>query len=194
MDKKKVILGAAAVAALSSMAAEKAYAVAATMTAQAIIQQAINATFTLDMHFGNLSTTTNSGTVALDVGGGRTPGGAGGLNTAGGALHHAASLTVTAAKSAVLALSVATLPAILTHATAADTMQVTAFSVQNAKGAQFTKAITATGAGAAQTFAMPTTGTAQTFAVGGTLLKGAGAHATGTYTTGTAVTWNIVYN
>jgi hypothetical protein len=170
---KKVLLSAAAVAAIFPASMNKAQAATAAMTAQAVIRQAIQLSMTTDLHFGNLSNVgTGTGNVTLNP---NTSARAalGTLNLAGGTLHQPAVLQVKAAKSAVIDMSVGTMPVLKHSVSTSKTMNVDRFDIRDTK-AGTTKTINGTGTANAASFNMPGTGTVNNFNIAGRLVKAGG--------------------
>ncbi len=190
-DSRKILLGAATVAALTAGIVKQADAALATMTAKAVILQAIAASATIQLQFGNLTTAGPAvGTIKLDAATGtRTVAAGTGLALAGGAPAAArGSLNLTGQASAALAVSISVAMPVLVNGVDNMTMaKVTVFQAAPANN----KVIVATGA-LATGYAFGAGG-AQTWLVGGELTKGAAAIGTGTYTD-PSVIFNIVYN
>jgi|GEM_PF-3288760 len=185
--KTKILLGTAALTALTFMAVEKAGAADADMTAEVIIRKALEANFTNNLNFGSLSATAAAGTVTLEPStNNRTR--TGGFNVAGGTAESAV-LNVEGDRGATVNVSVSSLPVVLQHSTGADTLSINQFQVFSSQSAN---AETINAANQAVAFTLPAQTDSLNILVGATLSKGASAVAAGTYTSA-AVTWNVNY-
>ncbi len=175
-NTRKVLLGAATIAAVSAVGHDaKAAATALPMSAKIIAAITIAQTAGLD--FGSVSVAPlTSGTVTVDNVNKRTAGGAGGVSLVGGTGAQSGQFKMTAAKVAIDI----TMPATATMKfAAANTLVVNAFKISNLVAAAATPFVTT-----------PTTSVAKAgFDVGGVLTI-PGGHAAGTYAGTVTITAN----